>query len=88
MFLSLSNSRMWYPKISPFALSLVSGFQDSVRLVADEAAGVMFCGLPSGTEMNLRKIQIINAYILQNISWSSYNFFLLITNILFNLDKV
>jgi len=41
---------MWYPKITPFAKSLVSGFQANVRLVADVAAGVIFCGLASGTK--------------------------------------
>ena len=49
-FLSLSSNIMWYPKISPFAKSLAKGFQANVRLVADVAAGVIFCGLPSGTK--------------------------------------
>ena len=48
-FLSLSSNIMWYPKISPFAKFVVSGFQANVKLVADVAAGVIFCGLPSGT---------------------------------------
>ena len=47
-FLSLSNRKMWYPRMSPLATLLVSGSQASVTLVADVAAGVMFCGLPSG----------------------------------------
>ena len=49
-FLSLLSNITWYPKISPFAKSLVSVFHENVRLVADAAAGVIFCGLPSGTK--------------------------------------
>ena len=41
-FLSLSNRKMWYPRMSPLATLLVSGSQASVTLVADVAAGVMF----------------------------------------------
>ena len=39
---------MWYPRMSPLATLLVSGSQASVTLLADVAAGVMFCGFPSG----------------------------------------
>ena len=56
MFLSLSNRKIRYPKIAPFAKSLVSGFQARVTLVADVAAGVMFCGLPSGTTIQQTEI--------------------------------
>ena len=44
-------------------MSSVSGFQDSVRLVADEAAGVIFCGLPSGAEKKIR--QVIDVFFVK-----------------------
>ena len=49
VFLNLSNRRILYPKISPFAKSRVSGFHARTTLVAEVAAGVIFCGLPCGT---------------------------------------
>ena len=54
-FLSLSNRKMWYPRMRPLATLLVSGSQASVTLVADVAAGVMFCGLPSGARTKFKR---------------------------------
>ena len=62
---------MWYPRMRPLATLLVSGSQASVTLVADVAAGVTFCGLPSGAitkfkrkryvQLTVSKIQSITA---------------------------
>ena len=38
--------------MSPLDSSMLSGFQASVILVAEVAAGVMFCGIPSGAMEN------------------------------------
>ena len=38
--------------MTPLDSSKLGGFQASVTLVAEVAAGVMFCGIPSGTVRN------------------------------------
>ena len=68
---------MWYPRMSPLATLLVSGSQASVTLVADVAAGVMFCGLPSGAikkfkrkgyvQLTVSRIQSITAGIIPSL---------------------
>ena len=41
-----------YPTMTPLDCFKLGGFQASVTLVAEVAAGVMFCGIPSGTVGN------------------------------------
>ena len=52
VFLSLSKRMIMYPTMTPLDSFKLGGFQASVTLVAEVAAGVMFCGIPSGTVGN------------------------------------